>query len=346
MTLLRQTVFISIILLILIPLETLAIPTKPIPKQKNSQQGMVWIPKGDFIMGSNDEGARPDEKPEHKVKLDGFWMDEGPVTNAQFKQFVDATGYVTTAEKAPTLEEIMGQVPPDTPPPPPDLLVPGSLVFKMTDGPVPFHDPNAWWEWMPSANWRQPQGPGSSIAGKENHPVVQVSWFDAMAYAEWAGKRLPTEAEWEYAARAGRDKTEYIWGNEKFSEDNPQANIWQGSFPYKSSKPNGYCGTTPIKSFPPNSYGLYDMAGNVWEWCFDNYHASHYQVETRNNSVSNPQGPQDSFDPREPFTLKKVQRGGSFICHDIYCKGYRTTARMKTTPDTSLNHSGFRCVKN
>jgi len=296
-------------------------------------------------MGSDDKEAKLDEKPPHAVKVDGFWMDQAPVTNRQFKQFVDATGYVTTAEKAPTLEEIMAQVPPGAPKPAPEDLVAASLVFKPSKKPIPLNNHHAWWEWKPGACWKRPLGPGSSIEGKEDHPVVHISWFDAAAYAKWAGKRLPTEAEWEYAARGGKNSAKYVWGNEEFSEAAPQANLWQGEFPHKSTKPGGYAGTTPVKTFKPNSYGLYDMAGNVWQWCSDLYHASYYQQEAAKKLSLNPTGPAESYDPREPHAVKYVHRGGSFLCHNSYCKGYRITARMKTCADTSLNHLGFRCAK-
>lgn len=307
--------------------------------------GMVWIPGGEFIMGSNKEQAKEDEKPVHRVKVDSFWIDETPVTNHQFKEFVDATGYVTTAEKAPTLEEIMSQVPPGTPPPDPELLVAASLVFKPTDGPVPLNNHNVWWEWKPGANWKHPTGPESSIEGKEDHPVVHISWFDANAYAKWAGKRLPTEAEWEFAAYGGDYSSLYVWGNEEFSEKNPQANIWQGEFPYKSTKPNGYIGTTAVKTFKPNAYGLYDLAGNVWEWCSDFYNVSYYGKEAKKELSLNPTGPTTSFDPNEPYAKKRVRRGGSFLCNNaIFCTGYRVTARGPTVEDSGANHLGFRLV--
>jgi sulfatase modifying factor 1 len=305
--------------------------------------GMVWIKGGEFTMGAEYPEAKKDERPQHPVTVDGFWIDTTPVTNRQFKEFVDATGYVTTAEKPPTLEEIMAQVPPGTPEPPPELLIAASLVFKPTQAAVPLNNIRYWWEWKAGANWRHPTGPESSIVDKEEHPAVQISWFDAIAYAKWAGKRLPTEAEWEYAAKAGKEQ-KYVWGDEEFSEEKPQANIWQGNFPYKSTKQGGTYGTTAVKSYPANGYGLYDMSGNVWQWCSDLYHVDGYSQEAKKVSSINPTGPSTSFDPDEPYAKKHVHRGGSFLCHSSYCKGYRITARMKTCPDTSLNHLGFRCV--
>lgn len=310
-----------------------------------AEEGMVWIPGGVFTMGSNSPDAKRDEKPPHRVEVHGFWMDETPVTNRQFKKFVDATGYVTTAEKAPTLEEIMAQVPPGTPEPDPELLVAASLTFKKTEKPVPLYSNRLWWDWTPGANWKHPLGPDSTLEGKEDHPVVQISWYDAIAYAKWTGKRLPTEAEWEFAAYGGRNENKYTWGNEEFSEECPQANIWHGQFPCSSTKAGGDYGTSPVKKFAPNGYGLYDLSGNTWEWCSDLYNAFYYEEESKKEISKNPQGPEKSFDPEEPYAVKHVHRGGSFLCHASYCKGYRIAARMKTCPDTSLNHLGFRCVK-
>lgn len=307
--------------------------------------GMVWIPGGEFTMGSDHNEAKKDEQPPHRVKVDGFWLDATLVTNQQFQEFVTATGYVTTAEKIPTLEEIMSQVPPGTPPPAPELLVAASLVFTPTSGPVSLHSNRAWWEWKAGANWKHPLGLDSSIVSLEDHPVVHISWFDAVAYATWAGKRLPTEAEWEFAAYGGENNQRYVWGNDEFNEAKPQANIWQGEFPYKSDKKEGAFGTTPVKTFPASPYGLYDMAGNVWQWCSDLYHANFYAEEAKKGISFNPNGPSTSFDPEEPYAKKHVHRGGSFLCHKSYCKGYRITARMKTCPDTGLNHLGFRCAK-
>ena len=207
----------------------------------------------------------------------------------------------------------MAQVPPGTPPPAPELLVPASLVFKGSNGPVPLTNHFVWWDWVKGANWKHPLGPESTIEGKEDHPVVHISWYDAIAYAKWAGKRLPTEAEWEFAAFGGRKDIKYVWGNEEFSEENPQANIWQGTFPYKSTKPNNYAGTTAVKTYPSNPYGLYDMSGNVWQWTSDLYHVSYYQEEAKKGISQNPAGPAKSYDPNEPFAQKYVHRGGSFF---------------------------------
>lgn len=248
---------------LLIPLFLNASCCSSLPGRYQSPKGMVWIPAGKFMMGSDSIETKKDERPPHSVSVNGFWIDETAVTNAQFEEFVKATGYVTVAEKAPTLEEIMSQVPPGTPPPPKESLVPASLVFNQPKHPVPLNNHYIWWDWVAGADWRHPQGPDSSIKGKEDHPVVQVSWYDAVAYAEWAGKRLPTEAEWEYAACSGKDTIKYTWGDEEFDEEKPQANLWQGEFPNNNTQKN--FGTTAVKTFPANEYGVYDMAGNVWE---------------------------------------------------------------------------------
>ncbi len=307
--------------------------------------GMVWIPGGEFRMGTDSDLGWPDEKPAHRVRVDGFWIDETEVTNDQFRRFVEATGYVTTAEKAPTAEEILKQMPPGTPLPPKEKLVPGSLVFTPTPAPVNLEDYSQWWKWTPGANWRHPEGPDSSIEGKENHPVVHVSWDDAVAYAKWAGKRLPTEAEWELAARGGLDGKPYVWGDDPPGVGGKwQANIWQGSFPYQNRVEDGFKRTAPVKSYPPNGYGLFDMAGNVWEWCSDFYRPDLYRSRTGQGVVVNPTGPESSFDPRHPFGASRVQRGGSFLCCDSYCSRYRPSARHGCPPDTGMSHVGFRCV--
>lgn len=302
--------------------------------------GMRWIPPGEFVMGS-DTGPR-NEQPPHSVRLGGFWMDEREVTNAQFRRFVEATGYVTTAERAPDWEEMKRQLPPGTPRPDEGLLVPGSMVFTPPAGTVPLDDPSAWWRWVPGACWKHPEGPDSTIEGREDHPVVQVSWDDASAYAKWAGKRLPTEAEWEYAARGGLEGSRFTWGN-RVPDDDAPANIWQGEFPHSNTARDGYERTAPAGSFAPNGYGLRDMAGNVWEWCSDWYAADAYEGAAGALSVD-PAGPAEGRDPAEPYAPKRVTRGGSFLCHASYCESYRTAARRGTAPDTGMSHIGFRCV--
>ena len=314
-------------------------------KESGSTENMVWIPGGTFDMGGDNDQASPDEFPKHKVSVDGFWMDVTEVTNAQFAAFVEATGYVTTAEIKPDWEELKKQVPPGTPKPDESLLVPASLVFKAPDTQVPLNDIEQWWEWSTGANWRQPRGPGSDIKGKENHPVVHISYYDAMAYCKWAGKRLPTEAEWEWAARGGLKNNIYPWGNEGIDIGNPKANSWQGQFPSKNTERDGFYYSAPVKSFAANGYGLYDMAGNVWEWCSDYYAADYYASINKPQAVNNPLGPTKSFDPEEPYTSKRVTRGGSFLCNDSYCSGYRVARRMKTTEDSSLENLGFRTVR-
>lgn len=306
--------------------------------------GMVWIPGGEFTMGSGSEMGWPDEKPAHRVSVDGFWMDQHEVTNAQFKEFVDSTGYVTTAEKTPDLNEIMRQSPPGTPLPSKEALVPGSLVFELTKGPVNLNDYSQWWRWTPGASWRHPEGPNSTIDGREDHPVVQISWEDAQAFATWAGKRLPTEAEWEFAARGGLEQKPYVWGDEKPSDDLIFANLWQGSFPYNNTEKDGFTRTSPVKSYKPNGLGLYDMAGNVWEWCADWYDRDLYSKRKGLPIILNPTGPEQSQDRNRPLIPQRVQRGGSFLCNDGYCSRYRPSARHGSSPDTGMSHVGFRCV--
>jgi formylglycine-generating enzyme len=293
--------------------------------------GMVYIPGGTFWMGSEKGG--PDERPVREVTLDGFWMDKHPVTNRQFERFIRESGYVTIAERRPDPEDFPGV--------PAELLVPGSVVFSPPPGEVSLNNHHAWWRYVPGASWRHPEGPGSGIQGREDHPVVHVSWHDAAAYAQWAGKRLPTEAEWEYAARGGLDRQPFMWGEELVPNGQWQANIWQGRFPNENTEEDGFHATSPAGSFPPNGYGLYDMAGNVWEWCADWYRPDYYAT----GPSVNPKGPADSFDPNEPTLPKRVMRGGSYLCSDLYCTGYRPSARMKTSPDTGLSHTGFRLAK-
>ena len=303
--------------------------------------GMVWVPGGEFTMGSDAGPAT--ERPAHRVRVGGFWADETEVTNAQFRAFVDATGYVTTAEKAPDWEVMRKQFPPGTPKPPADQLVPGSLVFTPPADPVPTDNAARWWRWTPGACWKHPEGPGSDLAGRDDHPVVQVSWDDAAAYAKWAGKRLPTEAEWEFAARGGLAGKRFTWGDDPPKDDAKLANIWQGTFPNLNAKLDGWERTAPVRSFPPNGYGLYDTAGNVWEWCSDWYRADAYARAGKGVAVDQA-GPDTFLDPAEPLAPKRVTRGGSFLCHVSYCESYRPAARRGTATDTGMSHLGFRCV--
>ncbi len=308
-----------------------------------SENGMVLIPAGKLNMGADDQQADPNEYPKHKVQLDAFWMDVTEVTNKQFSKFIDATGYVTVAERAINWDSMKLSLPEGTPRPPDSLLQPGSLVFFSTAQPVPLNDPSRWWRWVPGANWRHPLGPDSSIEQIMDHPVVQVAWEDAMAYAKWAGKRLPTEAEWEWAARGGLGDVIYPWGDERPESGEAKANFWQGPFPYRNHLKDGYFTTAPVASFPPNGYGLYDMAGNVWEWCSDWLDFTYY--EQADAKKENTQGPAEAFNPYMPFLQEKVIRGGSFLCNDDYCSGYRNARRMGSSPDSGLNHTGFRCAK-
>jgi formylglycine-generating enzyme required for sulfatase activity len=306
---------------------------------------MRWVPSGEFTMGTDSDLGWPDERPAHRVRVDGFWIDEHEVTNAEFGRFVASTGYVTTAERPPDLKAIMAQVPPGTPPPPPESLVPGSLVFHLTDGPVPLDNVAQWWRWTPGASWRHPEGPGSDLAGRQDHPVIHVSWDDAVAYSRWVGKRLPTEAEWEYAARGGLAGQPYAWGDAAPGAGGHwQANIWQGVFPSCDTAADGHAGTAPVKSYPPNGFGLYDMAGNVWEWCADWYRRDLYRIRSSPGAVVSPSGPERSEDPANPYTPLRVQRGGSFLCNDSYCSRYRPSARHGCSPDTGMSHVGFRCA--
>ncbi len=321
-----------------------SVDTVDITAGEVTADGMVKIPAGEFMMGAADNEGRPDEYPQHKVKVNAFFMDATEVTNAQFEKFVDATGYVTTAEKKPDWEELKKQLPEGTAKPDESLLVAASLVFTNPGHPVSLNDASLWWNWKQGANWKHPQGPNSSIEGKGDYPVVQISWVDAVTYCKWAGKRLPTEAEWEWAIRGAQINKKYPWGDEDVESQKPKANTWQGNFPYQNTNWDKYYASAPVKSFAPNAFGLYDMAGNVWEWCSDWYRNDYYDQVT-NDVLINPKGPANSYDPMEPTIPKKVVRGGSFLCNASYCKGYRVTSRMKTSPDTGLEHTGFRCVK-
>lgn len=307
--------------------------------------GMVPIPAGKSQMGSDLANADANEKPIHEVYISAFWMDATEVTNAQFEKFVNATHYITTAEKIPNWEEMKKQLPPGTPKPNAEDLVPAGLVFYQPSSIQGYTDYSQWWKWVAGANWRHPLGPNSNIKGKENEPVVQISWDDACAYAKWAHKRLPTEAEWEWAARGGLKNKIYAWGNDHPDANQTyMANIWQGEFPMKDLGSDGFKGISPVKSFAANGYGLYDMAGNVWEWTHDWYHEDYYAACAKFGTLQNPQGAISAFDANEPFAPKKVIRGGSFLCNDVYCSGFRVSRRMQSTFDTGTNHIGFRCV--
>jgi sulfatase modifying factor 1 len=315
------------------------------PAPSPAPPGMVWIPGGEFSMGSEDPrgmtaGGREsmsDARPIHRVYVDGFWMDRTDVTNAEFARFVRATGYITVAERRPRAEDFPGV--------PAEKLVPGSIVFHAPSGPVKLDNPAQWWSWVPGADWRHPTGPDSDIKGKGDYPVVQVSYEDAVAYARWAGKRLPTEAEWEFAARGGLAGKKYVWGNELRPGGRWMANIYEGNFPNRDSGADGFAGIAPVAQFPPNAYGLYDMAGNVWQWVSDWYRADYYARLAASGLARNPQGPANSFDPDEPGAAKHVLRGGSFLCTSQYCSRYIVGTRGKEESGSASNHIGFRCVR-
>ena len=306
---------------------------------------MVLIPGGTYNRGGNSHQSSSNEFPVHKVKVDSFYMDVHEVTNQQFLDFVNATGYITTAEKPLNWNELKKQLPKNTPKPSNEFLLPGSLVFKKTEGPVSLLNESQWWSWVQGANWKHPEGPNSDIKNKMNHPVIHVSWYDAFEYAKWAGKRLPTEAEWEYAARGGNKNPIYPWGNDLIKNSSKKANFWQGNFPYLNTIEDGFEYSSPVKSYDPNNYGLYDLGGNVWEWCYDLYNENAYKIESIKDLCINPKGPKISYDSNVPLVVKRVIRGGSFLCNDSYCTGYRVSRRMSTSEDTGLNHTGFRCVK-
>jgi formylglycine-generating enzyme len=311
----------------------------------SAPDGMVWIPGGEFSMGAQDPPdmndpvgmkATADSRPIHRVVVDGFWMDATEVTNDQFAAFVKATGYVTIAERMPRAEDFPGA--------PSEALVPGAVVFSPPNHPVPLDNEYQWWSYVKGANWRHPSGPNSSIEGKGRWPVVNVAYDDARAYAQWAGKRLPTEAEWEFAARGGLTGNLFPWGNTFKNGKAFMANSHQGHFPDHDSGDDAFVGIAPVAQFPANGYGLHDVGGNVWEWTSDWYRPDYY-AQLAGTIAHNPQGPADAFDPAEPGVSKRVLRGGSFLCTDQFCSRYMVGTRGKGEVSTGTNHLGFRCVK-
>jgi sulfatase modifying factor 1 len=292
---------------------------------------MAWIAGGTFRMGSDDH--YPEEAPAHEVGVDGFWIDRHPVTNLEFTRFVKATGYLTSAERAPDPDKY-----PDAKP---ELLVPASVVFQPTTGPVDLSDHYNWWGYIPGADWRHPEGPESNLHGRERHPVVHIAYEDAEAHARWAGKELPTEAEWEYAARGGLDGAEYAWGDEFTPKGRHMTNTWQGEFPWQNLLSDGYERTSPVGSFPANGYGLVDMTGNVWEWTME-WYAGHGNGDA---PCCGGDPREASLDPDDPAGIpRKVMKGGSHLCAPNYCRRYRPAARMAQPVDTSTSHLGFRCI--
>lgn len=344
------TLVLKITLLLLIVINIgfyLRIPHSFSQHANHRPKGMVLIHGGEFMMGSNSRFANDNEKPAHKVRVGDFWMDQTDVTNAEFARFVKATGYITTAERKPDWKTLKVQLPPHTPKPADEQLIPGAMVFVGTKKAVPLIDYSQWWRFVPGANWRHPAGPQSNIIGKEEHPVVQVSYEDALAYAKWMGKRLPTEAEWEYAARGGKEQRDYVWGDEFKPQGKTMANTFAGKqFPVVDARYKNKIGTTKVKSYPPNGYQLYDMAGNVWQLVSDWYRADAFRLQAAEQEPLNPQGPEHSYDPYEnpADAPKRVIRGGSFLCDENFCMSYRPSARRGIDPYNPMQHVGFRLV--
>jgi formylglycine-generating enzyme required for sulfatase activity len=317
------------------------------PEDVKTPKGMVWISGGEFIQGAGpqDNIAMAHEKPAHKVAVDGFFMDITEVTNDEFKKFIDETGYITQAERKIDWEEMKKQLPEGTPKPHDSIMQPGSLTFNKTQGPVPnLYDFSQWWRWTIGANWKQPNGPSSSIKGKGNHPVVHISYEDALAYCEWAGRRLPTEAEWEKAARGNQEASTYFWG-ENSSVLSQMANTWEGEFPVMNTQTDGFENRAPVKTYPANEFGLHDMAGNVWEWTSDWYNTNYYkEVATDKELIYNPSGAESPYNERDLYAKEKIMKGGSFLCNASYCASYRISSRMATSMDSSSEHLGLRTV--
>jgi len=327
---------------------------------KNAPLGMAWVPSGEFLMGSDSKKDQANERPVHRVKVKAFWMDTTHVTNDQFAQFIKETHYKTTAEQIPDWDTIKVQLPPGVPRPPASVLVPGAMVFIGTKNKVRLDDYSQWWAFVPGTNWKHPTGPKSNIDGKGNHPVVQVSYEDVQAYAKWSGKRLPTEAEWEFAARGGLSQATYVLGDQFEQNGKPPANIWdvkKRAFPVLTDPlmdetATGEAGTTEVRTYPQNGYGLFDMTGNAWQWVADWYRADYFSMQVKehgNQVIVNPPGPSDSYDPADTDTPvnapKRVIRGGSFLCNEDYCLSYRPSARRGSDPYSPMSHIGFRLVK-
>lgn len=317
------------------------------PSRVKAPEGMVWIPGGEFTQGAvkGDKMAMGHEKPNHEVAVDGFFMDKTEVTNAEFMEFVEATGYVTVAERKIKWKEMKKQLSPGTPKPHDSILQPGSLIFKKTKSSVPnLYDYSQWWKWKIGANWKHPQGPDIDITGKEDYPVVHIAFEDAQAYCKWAGRRLPTEAEWEWAAKGGLEGARFSWGNDE-NELPENANTWEGEFPTENTAEDGFENKAPVKSYPANGYGLFDMAGNVWEITSDWYNINYYEEQSNKGITKNPQGAEEAYNPNNhPNMKEKVIKGGSFLCNASYCASFRPSARMGNSLDSSQEHLGFRTV--
>jgi len=315
-----------------------------LPEPTNKIEGMVWIPGGEFVMGTNEVDAYSAEKPAVDLQVKGFWMDAHEVTNADYKKFVDATGYVTVAEKKPEWEDLKVQLPPDTPKPDEALLVAGSMVFSPPPYAVPTQDISLWWVWVNGASWKNPEGPESDVKGRENHPVVHIAYEDAKAYAEWSGKRLPTENEWEFASRGGAEGKRFAWGDELTPGGQYLANTFQGNFPNDNQNLDGFEGLSPVKSFAPNTFGLYDMIGNVWELTDDWYDALKY-ARIAGQAPKLDADMNQCYNPDNPFAMERVIKGGSYLCADNYCVNYRPSARQGQAFDSGTSNVGFRLVK-
>lgn len=316
-------------------------PKKELPSHF---EGMVLIPGGKFSMGAQVEGEYAREYPAHKVYVDPFYMDSTEVTNAEFLSFVNSTGYITTAEKDVDWEELKKQLPPGTEKPDDEMLKAGSLIFNPPEGEVDLRNHFQWWAWQTGASWQNITGKEIADSMLMDHPVVQVSFYDAEAYCKWKGGRLPTEAEWERAARGGLEGKRFVWGDEDPIENPSLANIWQGTFPGENLGTDGFLTTAPVGEFPKNAFGLYDMSGNVWEWCSDLFNEAYYESLEGIKICRNPKGPDTSFDSRDPYAVKRVIKGGSYLCHESYCENYRPSAREGSSEDTGMPHVGFRCV--